>query len=401
MKFSYKARNKEGLVQSGEVVAPDQSRAEKLMAENGLVIISIEKVSGQFWDNLNPFGKSVSNKDLVLFSRQLATLISAQVPILQALRILQEQVDNSYLLAVLGGLISSVENGESLSSAMAKYPKIFGNVYVSLVKSGEVSGSLDRSLGYLADQLEKDYELLAKVKSAMTYPIFVLLALAVVGVLMFKFVLPKLTSVLKEQGGNLPPVSVALITFTDFFEKFWWIVLMGIGILVLSVKYYVSTNTGRYQLDELKIRFPIIGDIFKKIYLARFSRNLSTLVVGGIPIIKAIQIVAEIINNVIYRDILLDTVNKISAGRTISDGLSGHPEFPNIVTQMVKVGEQTARLDDILMKLANFYEKEVDTKISTLTTLLEPMIMIILGLGVGLLVAGILMPIYNLASTAG
>ncbi len=401
MKFSYKARNKEGLVQSGDVVAPDQSRAEHLLAENGLVIISMEKVSGQFWDDLNPFGKSVSNKDLVLFSRQLATLISAQVPILQALRILQEQVDNSYLLAILGGLISSVENGESLSSALAKYPKIFGNVYVSLVKSGEVSGSLDRSLGYLADQLEKDYELLAKVKSAMTYPIFVLLALSVVGVLMFKFVLPKLTSVLKEQGGNLPPVSVALIAFTDFFEKFWWIVLMGIGILVLSVKYYVSTKTGRYQLDQLKIRFPIIGDIFKKIYLARFARNLSTLVVGGIPIIKAIQIVAEIINNVIYRDILLDTVNKISAGRTISDGLSGHAEFPNIVTQMVKVGEQTARLDDILMKLANFYEKEVDTKISTLTTLLEPMIMIILGLGVGLLVAGILMPIYNLASTAG
>ncbi len=401
MKFLYKARNKDGLVQTGEVVAPDQSRAEQLLAENGLVIISLQKVSGQIWDELNPFGKSVKSKDLVLFSRQLSTLVSAQVPILQALRILQEQVESPYLLTVLSGLISAVENGESLSSAMAKYPKIFGNVYVSLVRSGEVSGSLDKSLMYLADQLEKDYELLAKVKSAMTYPVFVLFALLVVGILMFKFVLPKLTSVLKEQGGELPAVSLALIAFTDFFEQYWWVVLLMLGLLVLTVRYYLTTKIGTYQFDRIKIKFPIIGDIFTKIYLARFSRNLSTLVIGGIPIIKAIEIVAEIINNVIYRDILLETVTKISGGKSISDGLSGHPEFPNIVTQMVRVGEQTARLDDILMKLAGFYEKEVDTKISTLTTLLEPIIMVILGLGVGLLVAGILMPIYNLASTVG
>jgi type IV pilus assembly protein PilC len=179
------------------------------------------------------------------------------------------------------------------------------------------------------------------------------------------------------------------------------VVLLAIAALILGLKLYVNTTVGRYNFDKLKIKFPIIGDIFQKIYLARFSRNLSTLVAGGIPIIKAMQIVSEIINNVIYRDIVLEAANKIASGKSINEGLANHSEFPAIVIQMIRVGEQTAQLDEILGKLATFYEKEVDNKVSTLTTLLEPIIMIVLGLGVGVLVAGILMPIYNLAGTAG
>jgi type IV pilus assembly protein PilC len=176
---------------------------------------------------------------------------------------------------------------------------------------------------------------------------------------------------------------------------------MLVAALILGSRYYIRTVDGRRYWDRAKINLPILGDIFRKIYLARFARNLSTLVIGGIPIIKALQIVAEVINNVVYRDIILDTVTKVSGGKTISEGLSGHPEFPSIVTQMVRVGEQTAQLDEILAKLATFYEKEVDNKVSILTTLLEPIIMIILGIGVGILVAGVLLPIYNLASTSG
>jgi type II secretory pathway component PulF len=228
-----------------------------------------------------------------------------------------------------------------------------------------------------------------------------LAALGVVGILMFKFVLPKLTAVLEEQGGELPTVSIALISFTRFFEVYWWMVILAVAGSILAVRFFITTDAGRYQWDAMKIKLPIIGDIFKKIYLARFARNLSTLVIGGIPIIKALQIVSEIINNVIYRDIIIQTTEMITAGKSISEGLSGHPEFPNIVTQMVKVGEQTAQLDEIMDKLALFYEKEVDTKVATLTTLLEPLIMIVLGIGVGFLVAGILLPIYNIASTAG
>lgn len=401
MKFSYKARNQKGETQAGVVVAQDQARAEQLLAENGMLIISLEKQEDNILASLNPFGKSVNNKDLVLFSRQLSTLISARVPIVQSLRILQEQITSKYLLSIIGDLITSVENGDSLSNALDKHDNVFGRVYISLVKSGELSGSLDKSLVYLADQLEKDYELKSKVKGAMTYPIFVLSALLVVGLLMFKFVLPNLTSVLEEQGGSLPPVSLMLIAFTHFFNQFWWLIIISIAGLILGSRYYITTMAGRYQWDRLKISLPIIGDIFQKIYLARFSRNLSTLVIGGIPIIKALQIVSDIVNNVIYRDIILQTADKIAAGKSISDGLSGHKEFPSIVTQMVRVGEQTAQLDDILAKLANFYEKEVDAKVGTLTTLMEPVIMIILGLGVGVLVAGILMPIYSMSSTSG
>lgn len=402
MKFKYKAKDREGKVKSGIVMAADQTRAEQLLADNNLTILSLDEQRENLLSKINPFGKSVASKDMVLFSRQLATLISARVPILQSLRILQEQESSKYLVEIIGNLIAAVENGESLSLAMARYENVFSSVYTSLVRSGETSGSLDKALTYLAEQLEKDYELKSKVKGAMTYPAFVLVALLVVGILMFKFVLPKLTSVLEEQGGELPAVSKGLIAFTHFFDQYWWLVIVGLIALVMGIKFFISTTIGRYEWDKLKIQLPILGPISKKIYLARFARNLSTLVVGGIPIIKALQIVAEVINNQIYRDILYSTVTKVTAGQPISEGISQYPEhFPVIVSQMVRVGEQTAQLDDIMAKLAFFYEKEVDAQISTLTTLLEPIIMVILGVGVGLLVAGVLLPIYNMASTAG
>jgi type II secretory pathway component PulF len=401
MKFVYKARNKEGKIQSGVVLASDENKAENLLGENGLIIISLENQEDNFIDKINPFGKSVSNKELVLFSRQLSTLVSARVPIIQALRILQDQLTNKYLLSILNDLIASVENGDSLSNSLAKFPNVFGNVYVNLVKSGEAAGSLDKSLVYMADQLEKSYELKSKVRGAMTYPIFVLSALAVIGGLMFKFVLPNLVVTLVEEGGSLPPITLALIAFTNFFNQYWWALLLALAALIIGTRYYISTRAGRYQWDYLKIHTPIIGGIFTRLYLSRFARNLSTLVVGGIPIIQSLEIVSEIINNVIYRDIILGAVTQIQAGKSVSEGLMGHPEFPAIVTQMVKVGEQTAQLDEIMGKLAVFYEKEVDAKVSTLTTLLEPIIMIVLGIGVGVLVAGILLPIYNLSNASG
>ncbi len=401
MKFSYQARNKEGQIKRGIVVAAGAAQAEQLLAENDLIIIDLQQQAESILERFTFFGGSVGQKDLVLFSRQLATLIASRVPILQSLRILESQIDNRSLLNVIKDLVVSIENGESFSLALSKHPKVFTNIYISLVRSGEVTGSLNKSLTYLADQLEKDYELRSKVKGALTYPIFVVGTLGLVGILMFKFVLPKLTEVLKSQGGTLPTVSVVLIYITDFFDKFWWAVLVGVLGFILAVRFYIFTGTGRYQWDMLKIRLPIINDIFKKIYLARFARNLATLVAGGIPIIQALKIISEVINNTIYRDIIVNASVKLADGKSISDAISGYKEFPPIVVQMVKVGEQTASLDDILSKLATFYEKEVDAKVGTLTTLLEPVIMIILGLGVGALVAGVLLPIYNLASTVG
>jgi type IV pilus assembly protein PilC len=401
MKFLYTARNKEGQVKQGVVVASSQDKAEALLMENGFTIVAIKEQAENIWLKMIPFGKRVSYKEVVLFSRQLSTLIGARVPILQSLRILEGQISSKPLVAVVRDMITSVENGESFSLALSKHPEVFGNVYVSLVRSGEASGSVAKSLNYLADQLEKDYNLRSNVKKAFTYPIFVLSALLIVGLLMFKFVLPKLVGVLKEQGGDLPIVTKILITATDFFDAYWWVVILVAAALILFVRFYLRTPQGIRQFDTLKIKMPLFGSIFQKIYLARFSRNLATLIAGGIPIIKAIQIVGDIINNTLYKEALVDVAAKVSTGSSVSDALANHKEFPAITTQMVKVGEQSAQVDDILSKLASYYEKEVDDKVGVLATLLEPVIMIILGIAVGVLVAGVLLPIYNLASTVG
>lgn len=401
MKFLYQAKNTKGELKKGYVIAGNQIKAEQLLTENGFVIISLKEQRESIFTKLDIFSNHVGYKDVVLFSRQLSTLVGARVPILQALRILESQLTSKPLVRITKNLITSIEGGESLSLALSKHPSVFGNIYISLVRSGEAAGKVGESLLYLADQLEKDYDLRSKVKGAMTYPAFVLSALGIVGVLMFKFVLPNLTSVLKEQNAELPFVSKILISFTDFFQVYWWLVLLLFAGLAVAFRFYIQSVGGRYVWDRLKSHLPIVGDILEKIYLARFSRNLATLVAGGIPIITALKIISEIINNVVYRDILLDAAKEVTNGKTISDSLAKYPEFPPLVTQMVRVGEQTAALDTILIKLASFYEKEVDAKISTLSSLMEPVIMIILGLGVGILVAGVLLPIYNLASSIG
>lgn len=400
MEFKYKAKDKNGSLREGVVIAEDQEHAENLIRENDLTILGLEIVEQSILEKIWPFGKSVPAKEMVLFSRQLATLIGAKVTILQSLRILLDQVTNARLKKVIGELINSIESGNSLSLSVARYPHLFGNVYVSVVRTGEISGTLENSLNYLADQLEKDYELNSKVRRAMTYPAFILCALIVVGSLMFLFVLPKLTEILEQQGGELPFITRMLIAFTAFFRSYWWTLFLLAFFLFFGLRYYINTYTGRYQWDRFKITFPIFGPIFRQIYLARFSRNLATLVVSGIPIIKALQVVSGLVNNVIYRDIILESAQRLSAGKSIADSLAGHPEIPPIVTQMIQVGEQSATLTNILGKLAGYYEKEVDAKVAVLTTLMEPIIMVVLGIAVGILVAGILLPIYNLASSA-
>ncbi len=399
MKFTYQARDQKGDLKKGFVIAATIAKAEQLLANNGLIIINLAVQKENIFTKIEEVINRVNYKDLVVFSRQLSTLVAARVPILQALRILEAQVASKGLTVVARNLIADVESGQSLSLAMSRNPEVFGNVYVSLVRSGEASGKVSDSLSYLADQLEKDYELRSKVKAALTYPGFVLTALLIVGVLMFKFVLPSLVGILKEQGADLPIISRGLISFTDFFQIYWWLVLLVFfGVLILG-RYYVSTDSGRFMWDSFKSKVPVVGPLMQKIYMARFARNLSTLVAGGIPIIQSLKIISEVINNKVYREILLEAADQVTNGKAISDSLAKYAEFPPLVTQMVRVGEQTAELDTILQKLANFYEKEVDSQIATLASLLEPIVMVILGIGVGLLVAGVLLPIYNLASS--
>jgi len=382
------------------VEAANESIAFDVLRQHGLIVIKVlpfTKVS--IFERIKIFDR-VPLKDVVLFSRQLATLINAKVPIIQALKILETQVSSAKLKSVLSEVADHVEAGESLSSAITRYPRIFSDLYVNLLRAGELSGTMDEALSYLANQMEKDYDLRSKVIGAMTYPAFIVVALVIVGFLMFLFVLPPLVSVLQESNVELPITTKILIGTTHFVQTFWWLILILMVGGVAGLRFYIGTAGGRYVIDTMKIRAPIVGSLFQKIYMARFARNLSTLISGGIPIVKALDSVANIVDNAVYKEIILDASTQVRNGKSIATALTVRSEFPPIVAQMTQIGESTGRLQEILDKLASFYEKEVDGVLKVLTTLLEPIIMMLLGLAVAVMVAGILLPIYNLASAA-
>lgn len=400
MEFVYQARDDQGQLRTGTVEANNEATAFDVLRMHGLIVIKIMPYSKvNILERIKLFER-VPLKDVVLFSRQLATLINAKVPIIQALRILETQVSSDKLKSTINEIAQRVESGESLSSAMAAYPRIFSELYVNLLRAGELAGTMDESLNYLAVQLEKDYDLRSKVIGAMTYPAFILAALFVVGFLMFIYVLPPLVGVLQESNVDLPFTTKILIATTNFMRGYWWLVLIILGGLGSGLTFYSRTTGGKYVFDTIKIKAPVIGTLFQKIYMARFARNLSTLIAGGIPIVKALDAVADIVGNEVYKEIIINASTQVRNGKSIASALTTRPEFPPIVAQMTQIGESTGRLQEILDKLANFYEKEVEGVLKILTTLLEPIIMLLLGLAVAIMVAGILLPIYNLAGAA-
>lgn len=400
MEFAYQARDKQGMLRTGTVEARSEVNAFDILQEHGWVVVKVfPSDQFSFFSNIT-FLDRISSKDIVLFSRQLATLINAKIPIVQALRIMRLQVSSKKFQEIIDEITEKVESGNSLSSALRVHPKIFSSLYISLVKSGELSGALDESLVYLANQLEKDYDLRSKVIGSLTYPIFIVFALVVVGILMFIYVLPPLVSILQESAVELPFTTRILITVTNLMQNYLWLLLTGFAGAAVGLRFYVRSLAGRHLVDYIKINMPLFGKLFRNIYMSRFARNLATLVAGGIPIVKALEAVADIVGNQIYKDLILDAAQEVRNGKTIASALSGHKEVPVIVTQMTQIGESTGKLREIMDKLAVFYEKEVEGLLRVLTTLIEPLIMIILGLAVAVMVAGILLPIYNLASTA-
>ncbi len=400
MEFSYQARDTKGQLRSGTVEAGTIANASEILQQHGLIIIKIiPHTKSDILQRLS-FLDRVPMKDVVLFSRQLATLINAKVPIVQSLKILELQVTSSKLRRIIGEVATKVEAGDSLSAAITNYPQVFSGLYINLVHAGEMSGTLDESLLYLATQVEKDYDLRSKVIGAMVYPLFILSAMVVVGFLMFIYVLPPMVSILEESEVALPFTTKILIATTNFVQNLWYVVLIAIVGGFIGFRYYIQTFGGRYFWDWVKITVPIFGKLIRNIYMARFARNLSTLIAGGIPIVKCLDSVADIVGNSVYRDIIFDASHQVQNGKSIALALVDRDEFPPIVSQMVQIGESTGKLQEILEKLAGFYEKEVEASLKVLTTLIEPIVMMILGLGVAVMVAGILLPIYNLASAA-
>jgi type II secretory pathway component PulF len=399
MEFSYQARDSQGAMRTGTVEAANIPGAQEILHTHGLIVIKVVPVTKiSILEFVNVFDR-ISPKEVVIFSRQLATLINAKVPIVMALKILQQQVNSKKLRGIVGEIAAKVEAGDALSTAIVGYPKLFNDMYVNLVHSGELSGSLDDSLSYLADQVEKDYDLRSKIVGAMTYPAFIMVALVIVGFLMFIFVLPPMISLLQESNVELPITTKILVFFTNAMKSYWWLFLGGLIGLVVGFRVYISTRPGRYLFDLFKIKVPIFSRLAVNIYMSRFARNLSTLIAGGIPIVKAMDAVADIVGNAVYRDILFQAATDVKNGKGISQSLADRNEFPPIIPQMMQIGESTGKLQEILDKLAKFYEKEVEGILKVLTTLIEPIIMMLLGLAVATMVAGILLPIYNLAGS--
>ncbi len=340
----------------------------------------------------------IKPKDLVVFFRQLSTMSAATLPIVAALRILVKQTESVRLKTIISEIADEVDGGARLSQAFARHPETFDDFYINMIRSGETSGHLDEVLNFLADQREKDYDLMSKIRGAMIYPAFIMSALLVVGVIMMVFVVPRLTSILTETGGELPIATRALIATSQFMSTYWWL-LFGLVIAgIVALKIALRKGPVRTWWDWAKVKIPVFGKLFQRIYLIRFTRSMTTLLRGGVPLPRALEITADVVGNVVYHDLIMKTVREVQDGNPIASVFLNSPEVPVMISHMISVGESTGQLETILDRLTQFYSREIDNAVAGLVSLVEPMIMIIMGVAVGGMVAAIIMPMYNLAS---
>lgn len=395
--YKYKARDKNEKIVSGLIDAFSDEQAVEALREKGFLVIALEKEKEKKEIKVFAILNRIKTKDLVIFSRQFSVMISANVTVVQALRILVEQTSNLKLKMIISEIAYEVDGGSKLSDALAKRPKIFSNFYVSVVRSGEKSGKLDDSLNYLAEEMEKDYDLISKVRGAMIYPAFVLFGMSAVGIVMMVYVVPKLTEMLKESGAELPLATKILIGSSDFLRNSWGILLIILIFLGIGFYFFIKRPQGRHIFDGLVLRLPIFGKLFQRIYLVRFTRSLSTLIIGGITISEGLKITAGIVNNRVYKTLIEETVKEVEDGNSISTKFILSKDVPLMVSQMMSIGEKTGKLDLVLEKITDFYTREIANIIVNLMTLMEPVIMVVMGVAVGIMVAAIIMPMYNMA----
>jgi type IV pilus assembly protein PilC len=400
--YDYKAKDSQGGTLTGAVEAPNDIVAQDTLKERGLTVVALNERHRNtiFQASLSMFNR-VPRKDVVLFARELAVMISATVPIVQSLRILVKQTTNIAFKIIISEVADDVDGGAKLSASLGRYPQAFSNFFVQMIRSGETTGKLDETLNYLADQEEKDYDLNSKIKGAMTYPAFILSAMVIIGVLMMIFVIPKLTATLTQYGAELPLMTRLLIGASDALRYYWWLIGGVLFAAVVGFRVYAKTPNGNRQIDLLKFRVPIFGSIFQRIYLVRFSRSFSTLIASGIPVTRSLEIVADVIGNVVYREVTLDTIKEVEAGNSVASVMVRTKVIPPMLPQMMIVGEQTGKLDLILDKLSAFYAKELENNVANLVSIIEPLILVVMGVGVAVIVMAILLPMYNLSSAAG
>lgn len=397
--FKYEARNPQTKEKvTAEISAESEKSAAKIIRDQGLVPISVEPLK-EGGGLLGKFKNRVKTKDKVLFSRQLSTLINAGLPIVQSLRNVSAQTQNKALQLIISKVIMDVEAGLSLHEALAKHPKVFNEVFVNLVAAGEASGTLDKALERLADQQEKDAEIVRKIRGAMVYPVIVVVVMVAVVGFMILTVMPQVEKIYADlPGANLPFITRVLIAISNFTIKYWWVVLLGIALITFFTTRWARSLGGKEAIDKAKMKMPVFGPLFMKVYMARFSRTGATLVASGVPLIQMLEIVARAINNIHLERSVSKAIEKVKGGKSLSDSLRNDPNFLILVPDMIHIGEQSGSLEDMLERTADYYEKEVDDQIKTISTIIEPILMVLLGIVAFGIVAAVLLPVYGLVN---
>ncbi len=397
-RFLYKAKDIEGRLVVGEVEAATPNDAARLIRGKKLFVISLKAKVDSPFDLIKRLRERITPSDVATFTRQLSTMINAGLPITEALLILRSQSKGS-MQKIVAQILADVEAGESLSGAMGRHTKVFTKTYMALIKSGEVGGVMDTVLSRLADNLEKQSEFNGKVKAAMIYPIVIVVGMFVVGIIMMIFVIPRLLSLYIDFNATLPLPTRILIGISGIFQNFWWLILILIGTAFYIFNIYRNSPVGRLKTDEMIFKIPVFGDLQKQIILTELTKTLSLMVGAGVPILEALNISADVVGNRVISDALKDSARQVERGFPIAYAFGRHPEaFPFLLSQMVAVGEETGKMDEVLGKISHIFEVESDEKVKGLTASIEPIVMVALGIGVGFLVISVILPIYNLTS---
>lgn len=398
-KFLYEARDQASnkLVKSS-LQADSEHAAAKLLMDQGFVPLSIKEQlnDGSVFARLS--GR-ITTKDKVVFTRQLATLVGAGLPLSQSLRTAMEQTQNKQLQSIVQDVTGSVEGGKSLADSFGKYPKVFNEVFVSLVAAGEISGTLDESLQRVANQQEKDAAIASKIKGAMTYPVIVLFVIFGVLAFMLLTVVPQVEKLYEDLGNELPIITALMVAAANFIGQFWWLVLIVLVGAVYFLRQYFRTESGITFIDTFKLKAPIFGPMFKKLYMARFARTGQTLLATGVSMLDALRITAGAINNTLIEKSIVRAIDKVKGGKALSVALEPEQVILPLVPQMIKIGEQSGRIDEMMGKVAQVYEDELDEEIRTISTAIEPILMVVLAVVAGGMVGAILLPIYGLINT--
>lgn len=397
--FNYTARDTStNKVVKSTVQAESERAAAKLLMSQGIVPLDISEQTGGN-NIIGKFTNRITGKDKVIFTRQLATLINAGLPLAQALHTVVDQTDNKKLKSVVSDIITQIEGGSSLSEAFSKHSNVFNDVFIALISAGEASGTLDKSLERIANQQEKDSEILNKVRGAMVYPAIVLFVIVGVIIFMLLTVVPQIERLFHDLKQQLPFITAVMVGAAHFVVQFWWLLIIVVGFGIYFARRYAKTDGGKRSLDSFKIHVPLFGTLFQKLYMARFTRTAETLLQAGVPMLQVLEISSRAVNNVVVAAAISRAAEKVRGGKALSQALRNEDAIAPLVPQMISIGEQSGGIDKMMSKAADFYETELDNAVKSLSTAIEPVLMVFLAVVAGGMVAAILLPVYGLINT--